>query len=468
MKTHIPSKGEIVRQWHVVDAGGQVLGRVASKAAMILMGKHKPTYTPFLDTGDHVIVINAAKVRLTGAKEDQKIYRRHTRLSGRAHGNRRGENARHASDENDRASDRGHAPEDQTRQADVPEVEGIRRRQASAPGAEAGGSRNIVSASNVPPAAVIFPTDKQARKVTSGRISPVFGNGPPEDVGRAHVPATGQRHDHGQRPGHRSLFCERSLARHRAPAAAGHGDGGQVRRHRFSPTAAAPTGQAGAARLGIARALIEFNSELRPQAEAARLADPRPARARAQEVRPEGRAQAVPVLETLTVRQRQCTTPFAFRPAHTNSALGRVRPTADRAKPATQVSTRRHFAINFHEGIARSGRSLRAPDQALESKDEGIHLWRTQRDLHHRSPEDPEAVQGRHALCGRDGRARQDGAVRRNQAPGAGSHRRRSHALQQYYVNQRWLGGLLTNMPTVQKSIKRLKELDAMASEGSG
>ena len=82
MKTHIPSQGEIVRQWHVVDADGQVLGRIASKVAMILMGKHKPTYTTFLDTGDHVIVINAAKVRLTGNKEGQKLYRRHSGYPG--------------------------------------------------------------------------------------------------------------------------------------------------------------------------------------------------------------------------------------------------------------------------------------------------------------------------------------------------------------------------------------------------
>jgi large subunit ribosomal protein L13 len=82
MKTVIPSEREIVRQWHVVDAADQVLGRVASKAAMVLMGKHKPTYTTFLDTGDHVIVINAAKVRLTGRKEGQKVYRRHSGYPG--------------------------------------------------------------------------------------------------------------------------------------------------------------------------------------------------------------------------------------------------------------------------------------------------------------------------------------------------------------------------------------------------
>jgi large subunit ribosomal protein L13 len=82
MKTQFPSESEIVRQWHVVDADGQVLGRLASKAAMILMGKHKPSYATFLDTGDHVIVINAAKVRLTGRKESQKLYRRHSGYPG--------------------------------------------------------------------------------------------------------------------------------------------------------------------------------------------------------------------------------------------------------------------------------------------------------------------------------------------------------------------------------------------------
>ena len=82
MKTEFPSKNEIARTWHVIDANGAVLGRLASTAAMLLMGKTKPTYTPFLDTGDHVIVINAAQVRLTGRKEEQKMYRRHTGYPG--------------------------------------------------------------------------------------------------------------------------------------------------------------------------------------------------------------------------------------------------------------------------------------------------------------------------------------------------------------------------------------------------
>ena len=69
MSTEFPSKNGIVRKWHVIDAQGVILGKVASKAAMLLMGKTKPIYTPFLDTGDHVIVLNAEKVRFTGNKE---------------------------------------------------------------------------------------------------------------------------------------------------------------------------------------------------------------------------------------------------------------------------------------------------------------------------------------------------------------------------------------------------------------
>ena len=82
MSTEFPSKPEIKRDWHVLDADDVVLGKLASKVAMLLMGKHKPTYTPFMDTGDHVIVLNAAKVRLTGKKDDQKIYRHFTGYPG--------------------------------------------------------------------------------------------------------------------------------------------------------------------------------------------------------------------------------------------------------------------------------------------------------------------------------------------------------------------------------------------------
>ena len=69
-------------RWHIIDADGQVLGRIATRAARLLQGKHKTTYTPFIDTGDHVVVVNAAKVKLTGRKEDQKIYRQHSGYEG--------------------------------------------------------------------------------------------------------------------------------------------------------------------------------------------------------------------------------------------------------------------------------------------------------------------------------------------------------------------------------------------------
>ncbi len=82
MSTEFPSKNGIARQWHVLDAENIVLGKLASKAAMLLMGKHKATFTPFLDTGDHVVVVNAAKVRLTGRKDDNKVYRHFTGYPG--------------------------------------------------------------------------------------------------------------------------------------------------------------------------------------------------------------------------------------------------------------------------------------------------------------------------------------------------------------------------------------------------
>ena len=69
-------------RWHLIDANGQVLGRIATRAARILQGKHKASYTPFIDTGDHVVVVNAATVKLTGRKEDQKIYRQHSGYEG--------------------------------------------------------------------------------------------------------------------------------------------------------------------------------------------------------------------------------------------------------------------------------------------------------------------------------------------------------------------------------------------------
>src|ERR671921_936726 len=82
MKTYTATPQDIERRWYVVDAEGMVLGRLATEIAKIIRGKHKPTYTPHMDTGDNVIVINASKVRVTGRKAEQKQYFRHTGYMG--------------------------------------------------------------------------------------------------------------------------------------------------------------------------------------------------------------------------------------------------------------------------------------------------------------------------------------------------------------------------------------------------
>jgi large subunit ribosomal protein L13 len=82
MGTRTPAASPGDRHWHIIDANGQVLGRIASRAARLLQGKHKPSWTPNIDHGDHVVVINAASVRLTGRKEEQKIYRQHSGYEG--------------------------------------------------------------------------------------------------------------------------------------------------------------------------------------------------------------------------------------------------------------------------------------------------------------------------------------------------------------------------------------------------
>ena len=82
MRTVLASARSANTRWHVIDANGQVLGRVATLAARLLQGKHKAIYTPFIDAGDHVIIVNAKGVKLTGRKEDQKVYRRHSGYEG--------------------------------------------------------------------------------------------------------------------------------------------------------------------------------------------------------------------------------------------------------------------------------------------------------------------------------------------------------------------------------------------------
>jgi large subunit ribosomal protein L13 len=82
MSTFVPTAGRIERKWHVIDAAEHPVGRVASLAAHLLQGKHKGIYTPYIDTGDHVVVVNVKKAKLTGRKEEQKMYRYHSGYDG--------------------------------------------------------------------------------------------------------------------------------------------------------------------------------------------------------------------------------------------------------------------------------------------------------------------------------------------------------------------------------------------------
>ena len=81
-KTYTPKAGEIVHQWHIVDATDKVLGRLASQIAHVLRGKHRPNYAPHMDMGDHIVVVNIDKVRVTGAKAENKVYHRHAGYPG--------------------------------------------------------------------------------------------------------------------------------------------------------------------------------------------------------------------------------------------------------------------------------------------------------------------------------------------------------------------------------------------------
>ena len=137
MSTYFP-KGEIARKWFVIDADGQTLGRLASRVARILSGKDSPKYTPFIDTGDHVIVINAAKVQITGLKADSKVYHHYSGFPG---GMKSEEYKKRLAAQ--AGADRGrrhrrHAAPHQAGTCDGQQAEGLSGRQASARGAEAG------------------------------------------------------------------------------------------------------------------------------------------------------------------------------------------------------------------------------------------------------------------------------------------------------------------------------------------
>ena len=127
MKSFIPGEKEMQKQWHVVDAEGQILGRLATRVARLLTGKDKPIYTPFLDTGDHVIIINADKVRLTGKKLTDKMYRHHTGYPGGLRKIAAGDLLAKKPGKSRAGSGHRHAAQDQAGAGDEKETEGLSR-----------------------------------------------------------------------------------------------------------------------------------------------------------------------------------------------------------------------------------------------------------------------------------------------------------------------------------------------------
>ena len=217
MRTFVASAKSADSRWHVIDANGQVLGRVATLAARLLQGKHKAIYTPFIDTGDHVVVVNAAQVKLTGRKEDQKLYRRHSGYRGRAaRGARRGR-AQAPADSPGRGGRPRHAAEDENGRRDVPEAEGVRR----APTIRTPRSSRRKS---------------RSRKLCQHRI---LRNRSPQDVRRPRVPPTRHRHHHRQPSRVRQLLPDRDAAHEGAPSARAHRERREVRHPRHGAPAAA-------------------------------------------------------------------------------------------------------------------------------------------------------------------------------------------------------------------------------------
>ena len=253
-----------------------MLGRVATAAARLLQGKHKATYTPFIDTGDHVVIVNAAKVKLTGRKEDQKIYRAALRLRGRPARGARQDRAPAAAGAPRRRSRARHAAEDHAGRRDVPEAQGLRRRGSSARGAETHFARGRVTWQQ-------FSTTR-----------PDAARRPPPAC--SCVPASG-----AITVNHREFaefFPTESLRIAVKHAAAAHRNRREVRRARARwPAAASPARPAPCASASRARCASSTSSCA--GAEEGRPPHARRARQGTQEVRAGRSAQAVPVQQAV-------------------------------------------------------------------------------------------------------------------------------------------------------------------------
>ena len=140
MTTYMAKAGEVEQKWLLVDATDKIVGRLASEIAVILMGKHRPTYTPHVDTGDFVVVINAEKVKFTGKKWEQKEYRWYTGYPGQR-SIKAGDSLRAAAGADPPRSRPPDAAEEQAGVQDAHEAEDLRRRRAPAPGPAARADR---------------------------------------------------------------------------------------------------------------------------------------------------------------------------------------------------------------------------------------------------------------------------------------------------------------------------------------
>ncbi len=239
MKTYTAKPGEIQREWFLVDAEGQTLGRLATRIADTLRGKGKPVYTPHVDTGDFVVVVNAEKIAVTGSKLDTKIYYRHTGLPRRDQAAHAARAARAPSDRGHPQGGQGDAPEEQARVGADHEAEDLRRSRPSArrAGAEDHGAR-------VSEIAQYLGTGK--RKTSVARVILRPGDGQTWINGRT-------LDEYFPRPLHRKMV----LAPLEVAEAASTYD------LRVRVAGGGPSGQAGAIRHGIARALVEADPEMR-------------------------------------------------------------------------------------------------------------------------------------------------------------------------------------------------------------
>ena len=291
MPTYSPKASEIERAWYVVDAEGLVLGRMATEVARVLRGKHKPIFTPHLDTGDHVIVVNADKVVLTADKAERKMVYRHSGYPGGI-----------------KAETFADLLEPQARGGGAPQRSGACSRRTASAGSSSRSSRSTPARTH-PHAAQQPAAARPGRSPRAERIGATQcrsrSSRPPAAASRpspasASAPATGTITstaatiaDYFPSDTHRMILTEplrltETEERYDIDATM---DGG------------GSSGQAGALRLGIARALVELDDELRPDAEAGRLPHPRRPREGVQEVRPEEGPQGSAVLQALTPRR---------------------------------------------------------------------------------------------------------------------------------------------------------------------